>query len=137
MQELSQNSTVPVINALSSLYHPTQILADLQTLLETRPGPFSSELSSLKGLTIAWIGDSNNILNEMLVTYPRMGINLRIATPVGYELDPEVLARTKEGMSAVQGAGELFLTNLPEEAVKGADVVTTDTWYDNGASRSP
>ena len=79
LQTLAANSSVPVINALSHLYHPTQILADIQTLLEVRT-PFSDSLSSLSGLTISWIGDSNNILNEMIVTYPRLGINLQIAT---------------------------------------------------------
>ena len=65
----------------------------------------------------------------MLVTYPRLGVNLRIATPVGYELDAQVLKRAKEGVLAEGGNGEIFLTNSPEEAVKGADVVTTDTWF--------
>ena len=116
-----------MINALSSLYHPTQILADLQTLLETH-GPYSPYLASLSGLTIAWIGDSNNILNEMLVTYPRLGINLRIATPVGYELDAGVLERARKGMEEEGGMGQIYHTNSPEDALLGADVVTTDTW---------
>ncbi|SGY14443.1 BQ5605_C010g06184 [Microbotryum silenes-dioicae] len=133
VETLAANSSVPVINALSHLYHPTQILADLQTLLELH-GPFSPYLSSLSGLTVAWIGDSNNILNEMMVTYPRLGINLQVATPKGYELEPEVLARVKSGLesSGSGGHGKLVHTNSPEEAVKNADVVVTDTWISMG-----
>lgn len=127
MQTLAAHSTVPVINALSHLYHPTQILADLQALLEVRQ-PFTSDLSSLKGLTISWVGDSNNILNEMMVTYPRMGINLQIATPKGYDLDQEVLDRANAGIKAEEGTGKITHTHSPEESVKNADVVTTDTW---------
>ena len=120
-----------MINALSDKYHPTQILADLQTLLELH-GPFSPYLSSLSGLTVAWVGDSNNILNEMLVTYPRIGINLQIATPKGYELDGEVLSRAKEGIEREAATGLILHSNSPEEAVKGADVIVTDTWISMG-----
>ncbi|KAI5474927.1 ornithine carbamoyltransferase [Pseudohyphozyma bogoriensis] len=131
IETLAANSSVPVINALSHLYHPTQILADLQTLLELR-SPFTTDLSSLKGLTISWVGDSNNILNEMMVTYPRMGVNLQIATPKGYDLDQEVLKRANEGIEKEGGTGKIIYTNSPEEAVKNADVVTTDTWISMG-----
>jgi ornithine carbamoyltransferase len=127
LQTLAANSSVPVINALSHLYHPTQILADLQTLLEVR-APYSPELSSLKGLTIAWVGDSNNILNEMIVTYPRLGINLQIATPEGYPLDKEVMERAEKALKTEGGEGKIIHTHSPEEAVKGAHVITTDTW---------
>jgi ornithine carbamoyltransferase len=126
-QTLAKHSTVPVINALSHLYHPCQILADLQTLLEFRQ-PFTTDLSSLEGLTIAWVGDSNNILNEMMVTYPRMGVNLQIATPKGYDLMPEVVERANEGIKQEGGKGKIIYTNDPAEAVKNANVITTDTW---------
>lgn len=118
---------MPVINALSHLYHPCQILADLQTLLEFRQ-PFTSDLASLEGLTIAWVGDSNNILNEMMVTYPRMGVNLQIATPKGYDLEPEVVERANEGIKQEGGKGKIIYMNDPAEAVKNANVITTDTW---------
>ncbi|CEQ42275.1 SPOSA6832_04065 [Sporobolomyces salmonicolor] len=131
VETLAANSSVPVINALSHLYHPTQILADLQALLELRQ-PFTTDLSSLQGLTISWVGDSNNILNEMMVTYPRLGVNLQIATPKGYDLDQEVLDRANEGIKQEGGTGKIIHTHSPEEAVKGADVVTTDTWISMG-----
>ncbi|POY75599.1 putative Ornithine carbamoyltransferase [Rhodotorula taiwanensis] len=131
VEELAKHSTVPVINALSHLYHPCQILADLQTLLEFRQ-PFSTDLSSLEGLTIAWVGDSNNILNEMMVTYPRMGVNLQIATPKGYDLEPEVVERANAGIKQEGGKGKIIYTNDPAEAVKNANVITTDTWISMG-----
>lgn len=80
-------------------------------------------------MTIAWVGDSNNILNEMMVVYPRLGVNLQIATPKGYDLDQEVLDRANEGIKTEGGTGKIIHTHSPEEAVKNADVVTTDTWY--------
>lgn len=127
VQTLAANSAVPVINALSHLYHPTQILADVQTLLEHYG---ATSLSALQGRTVAWVGDSNNILNEMMVVYPRLGVNLQIATPKGYDLDQHVLDRANQGVKQEGGshAGKIVHTNSPEEAVKGADVVTTDTW---------
>jgi ornithine carbamoyltransferase len=75
IEEISKYSTVPVINALSDLYHPLQMLADLVTLKET--------FNRLDGLSIAWIGDANNVLNSWLVTGPRLGIRMSIATPQG------------------------------------------------------
>ncbi|BGP56026.1 hypothetical protein JCM8202_005170 [Rhodotorula sphaerocarpa] len=131
VETLAKHSSVPVINALSHLYHPCQILADLQTLLEFRQ-PFTSDLASLEGLTIAWVGDSNNILNEMMVTYPRMGVNLQIATPKGYDLEPEVVERANEGIKQEGGKGKIIYTNDPAEAVKNANVITTDTWISMG-----
>lgn len=131
---LAENSTVPVINALSSLYHPTQILASLVTLLETF-FPHSRNLASLNGLKIAWIGDSNNVLNDMIVSYPRLGINLNIATPKGYELEPRVLERMKLGLiedSEVHRGGKLLHFHDPLEAIKDADVIVTDTWISMG-----
>ncbi|KAH8916929.1 ornithine carbamoyltransferase [Atractiella rhizophila] len=129
---ISKHSSKPVVNALSSLYHPTQILADLQTLLETL-GPFSPYLASLSGRTVAWIGDANNILNEMLVTLPRLGINLNVATPKGYEVDGQVIGTMEHGMTEDgAGKGNVLFTHSPEQAVRGADVVVTDTWISMG-----
>ncbi|POV96954.1 hypothetical protein PSTT_15327 [Puccinia striiformis] len=131
---LAKNSTVPVINALSSLYHPTQILADLVTLLESC-FPHSRHLSSLSGLNVTWIGDSNNILNDMIVAYPRLGINLKIATPTGYPLDQRVLDRmelgAKEEESCHRG-GKLVHVHDPLVAVQDADIIVTDTWISMG-----
>lgn len=127
---LAQHSSVPVINALSSLYHPTQILADLVTLLESF-FPHSRHLSSLNGLNVTWIGDANNILNDMIVTYPRLGINLKIATPQGYPLEPQVLDRLRDQKDDHRG-GKLVHLHDPLAAVQDADVVVTDTWISMG-----
>lgn len=124
---LSQNSSVPVINALSSLYHPTQILADLLTLLETF-SPNKMSLSDLKGINVAWVGDSNNIVNDMIVSFSRLGINLSIATPQGYPLEQRVLDQAQAGIQAEGGEGKLTHVSEPEAACKNADVVVTDTW---------
>jgi len=143
VETLAANSTVPVINALSHLYHPTQILADLLTMLETY-SPSSTatngdppSLSSLRGLTIAWIGDSNNILNDMIVSFARLGIHLRVATPKGYPLEEVVMQTAREGLSSERIGGTatkevLHYFNSPEEAVKGADIIVTDTWISMG-----
>ncbi|WAR61694.1 hypothetical protein PtB15_12B384 [Puccinia triticina] len=131
---LAQNSAVPVINALSSLYHPTQILADLVTLLEAL-FPHSRHLSSLSGVNVTWIGDANNILNDMIVTYPRLGINLKIATPQGYPIDQVVLDRMELGLKAEKDShrgGKLVHVHDPLVAVQDADVVVTDTWISMG-----
>ncbi|WVQ85351.1 ornithine carbamoyltransferase [Cryptococcus sp. DSM 104549] len=151
IETLAKHSAVPVINALSDLYHPTQILADLLTLQEVyapvRPpanekvvgAPQRSLLqhyqshmdpvSALKGKKVAWVGDTNNIINEMLVTLPRFGMKLSVASPKGYDkVDERVWARVTEA-----GTEDLItLTNSPEEALNQADVVVTDTWISMG-----
>lgn len=142
---LAKNSSVPVVNALSARYHPTQILADLQTMLEVLPtsssSSVSSNLASLAGLKVAWVGDSNNILNDMLVAYPRLGINLAVATPKGkaYERDELVWGTMQDGLAQLAknptrgiSSGHVSWTNDPLEAVKDADVIVTDTWISMG-----
>ncbi|KAK0521696.1 ornithine carbamoyltransferase [Tilletia horrida] len=136
---LAKHSRVPIINALSARYHPTQILADLQTLLEVYAGPGSSDLTKLAGLKVAWVGDSNNILNDMLVAYPRLGIHLAVATPRGdaYKRDDIVWGTMQDGLRAGDilpgvAAGQISWSNDPLEAVKDADVIVTDTWISMG-----
>lgn len=138
---------MPVINALSAQYHPTQILADLLTLVETYPTsgnkPSSpSSLSSLAGLKVAWVGDSNNILNDMLVSFPRLGIHLSVAAPKGYDRDEQVWGRMQDGIDAERKKGGgvsvagVEWTNDPSVAVKDADVIVTDTWISMGDEAS-
>ena len=139
-QELAQHSPVPVLNALSSLWHPTQVLADLLTLrehtslvsdLEESTKNHSSsrlpQLPPLRPLTITYVGDSANVLHDMLVTYPRLGHKLRIASPD----DPKYRA-PQPVWDRVQKLGcdtDIWWGADPREAVRGADVVITDTWY--------
>lgn len=137
MQELAKYSPVPVLNALSSLWHPTQILADVLTLHENahlfdssiKPPTASdrfqlNDLPTLRPLTIAYVGDPANVLNDMLVTYPRLGHKLRVASPPAYQCAPPVWERVKE----LGCDKDIWWGSDPREAVHGADVVITDTW---------
>ena len=117
-EELARAATVPVINALTDLLHPCQILADLQTMAEEF-GP------AHESRTVAWIGDGNNMANSWVNAAAQLGFSLRLACPEGYDPDPEILARARE-------AGDVLLVRDPAEAVDGADVVTTDVWASMG-----
>jgi ornithine carbamoyltransferase len=103
--EMAEHATVPVINMLTPSYHPCQALADLLTLRE--------EFGRLRGLTIAYVGDGNNVARSLVDLGAAAGVNVRVASPDGYQLD------------AGQGA---VLTDDPREAVSGADAVYTDVW---------
>jgi ornithine carbamoyltransferase len=118
VQTLAQESSVPVINALSSLYHPLQALADLLTIQETYP-------AGVKGLKVAWVGDATNVLYDLAIAGVMMGIHVAAATPEKYPFDKEVLEVVKE--SCRDGAS-IQLTTDPLEAVKDADIIVTDTW---------
>ncbi|CAO3643215.1 unnamed protein product [Cunninghamella blakesleeana] len=138
---LAKESKVPVINALSAKYHPTQILADLMTLHEhihhreknvkdQYTAHQQSSKETLPGLKIAWVGDANNILQEMLVSFPKLGIDISAACPNNYVCDDDVIQiAKKDGQST--GAKVVFTTK-PNEAIKDADVVVTDTWISMG-----
>jgi ornithine carbamoyltransferase len=118
VEELAKHATVPVINALTDLLHPCQVVADLQTVLEEL-GP------DLESRTVAWIGDGNNMANSWLNAAYRLGFSLRLACPEGYDPDAATLERA-------QGAANVVLTRAPAEAAEGADVVTTDVWASMG-----
>lgn len=120
---LAKDSSVPVINALCDTYHPMQIIADFATLTQT----FNTPAEKLKGLRIAWVGDANNVLFDMCIGARKLGIEMAVATPRGYEIP----AKIKKEIDA-SGSGVLFETNSPEEAVKGANVIVTDTWISMG-----
>jgi len=119
VETLAKESTVPVINALSSLYHPLQALADLLTIQETYP-------QGIQGLKLAWVGDATNVLYDLAIAGVKMGINIAAATPSKYPFDKNVLKLAKE--HAEHGA-TIELTTDPLEAVKNADIIVTDTWY--------
>ncbi|KAI8579505.1 hypothetical protein K450DRAFT_241298 [Umbelopsis ramanniana AG] len=132
---LAKESSVPVINALSDKYHPTQILADLVTLHEYRhhktlnPTEYTAHQQhpseTLPGLKVAWVGDANNILQELMVALPKVGIHLSAACPKGYECQQDVLDIAKA--EAKKEGTQLIFTTSPEEAIKDADVIVTDT----------
>jgi ornithine carbamoyltransferase len=118
VEELASFSTVPVINGLTDLLHPCQVMADLMTVQEN----FGSDLSGRK---IAWVGDGNNMANSWLNAAYRFGFELRLACPEGYRPDAGLLERAR-------GGAEILLTDDPRQAVAGAEVVNTDVWTSMG-----
>lgn len=118
LEELAKYASVPVINGLTDLLHPCQIMADVMTIQEN----FGGELKDRK---VAWVGDGNNMANSWLNAAFRFGFELRLACPEGYRPDPAILERA-------QGAASIMVTSDPREAVAGADVVNTDVWTSMG-----
>ena len=117
VEELAKFATVPVINGLTDLLHPCQILADLLTIRQ--------HLGTIEGRKVAWIGDGNNMANSWINGAYRLGFDLTLACPEGYEPDSAILARA-------QGAANVRVVRDPAEAVEGADVVNTDVWASMG-----
>ncbi|WP_122448278.1 ornithine carbamoyltransferase [Pseudomonas viridiflava] len=115
LTEFAANSRVPVINGLSDDLHPCQLLADMQTFLEHR--------GSIKGKTVAWIGDGNNMCNSYIEAAIQFDFQLRVACPAGYEPNPEFLALAGERVTVVRD---------PKAAVAGAHLVSTDVWTSMG-----
>jgi len=121
VKELAQWSHVPVINALSDLYHPCQALADVQTIKE--------KFGRWEGLKLAFVGDGNNVAHSLMLTAGRLGMHVAVATPKGYEPKAHVTAAATD---ALNKGGRISLTNDPLEAVDGAHVVYTDVWASMG-----
>ena len=116
IERFANNSRVPVINGLTNEYHPCQILADIFTFIEKR-GP-------IKGKTVAWIGDSNNVCNTWLQAAELLDFNVRVSTPIGYEVKIE--------RAGLLGNDHFEEFKDPMDAMKGADIVTTDVWTSMG-----
>lgn len=129
LERFAANSRVPVINGLTNEFHPCQILADLFTLLEHRGTNAQGQIdpSYLRGKTVAWVGDGNNMANTWLQAAACLGFHLRVSTPSGYGVDEKV-ASTPHGM----GEGSYKTYSNPIEACEGADLVTTDVWTSMG-----
>ena len=119
VEELARFATVPVINGLTDLVHPCQVLADLLTVRENLG-------EDLRSLRVAWIGDGNNMANSWVNAALQLGFELRIACPEGYEPDPAILSRAEE-----KGA-RVVIVRDPAEAAEHADVVNTDVWASMG-----
>src|SRR5690554_7106176 len=115
LEKFAAYSSVPVINALTDSFHPCQLLADIQTFVEQR--------GSIRGKTVAWVGDGNNMANSYINAAAQFDFQLRIACPEGYEPDAGLLALH---------ADRIHLTRSPEDAVRGAHLVVTDTWASMG-----
>ena len=119
LEEFAKFSRVPVINGLSDKFHPVQLMADYLTMLEFDAGK-----------CVAYVGDGNNIAHSWLMLASKLGLELRIATPAGYEPDGEILNLAMKN-AQISGA-KIYITHNVKEAVSGADVVTTDTWVSMG-----
>ncbi|KAF2269283.1 ornithine carbamoyltransferase [Lojkania enalia] len=128
--DLAKHSSVPVINALSDLYHPLQIIADLLTIAEVNPT--SSGSLGLEGLKIAWIGDANNVLFDLAIAAMKLGVEIAVATPAGYSIPKEMRGVINQAASTSSTPGKLFEATVPEEAIKNADILVTDTWVSMG-----
>ncbi len=117
--ELAQHATVPVINGLSDLLHPCQVMSDLLTAAEQKGEP-------LDRWEYAWVGDGNNMANSWIEAAGQLKLGLRLACPPGYKPDPQILAE------AQKRGGRIRVVDKPHEAVEGADVVNTDVWASMG-----
>jgi ornithine carbamoyltransferase len=120
--EFASYSSIPVINGLSDLHHPCQALGDLMTILEKK--------GRLQGIKLAYIGDGNNVANSLIEAASKMGINLTIACPKGYEPDPNVLEKTSKSKDS-----KIIILKDPKEAMYKADVVYTDVWISMGQEK--
>jgi len=121
LEEFANYSLVPVINGLTDTYHPVQLMADYLTMIE---------YNKANNPTVAYIGDGNNMANSWLMLASKLGFTLKIATPKGYEPDPQVV---KDALNFAKESGaKIEFFNDPSQAIKDADVVTTDTWISMG-----
>ena len=122
LEKMSTVATVPIINGLSNLYHPCQILGDLLTLEE--------QFGQLNGLTVCYVGDGNNILHSLLLLAPQMGVNIHYACPPGRGPRDDILERSLSRTNKTTGHVQSFST--PIDAVKQVDAVYTDVWASMG-----
>ena len=121
IEEFAANSKVPVINGLTDSYHPVQLLADYMTMIE-----YGIE----KDAVVAYVGDGNNMTHSWMMLAAKLGFDLRIATPKGYEVDGDIL---EDAMKMAKKSGAVIsIMNDPKEAIHGATIVTTDTWASMG-----
>jgi ornithine carbamoyltransferase len=119
LEEFATHCTIPVINALTDLYHPCQVLSDIMTVVEKK--------GHYQGLKIAWIGDGNNMAHSWINAAAILGLKLVLACPESYFPDPDIIKRAKE-----QGIGDISITADPMFAISDADVVNTDVWASMG-----
>ncbi len=126
LEELALASDVPVINALSDRSHPCQALADMQTIREKK--------SALEGLSLAYVGDGNNVAHSLLLAGSKLGMHVRVATPAGYAPRSDIVSMSQQ--AAIDSGGSVTVTEVVAEAVAGADVLYTDVWASMGQAES-
>jgi ornithine carbamoyltransferase len=122
VEELADHASIPIINGLTDLYHPCQALADMLTIWEQK--------GKLKGIKLAYVGDGNNVANSLVLAAVLLGMDVRVATPAGYEMDHAIVQKAKG--YAQKSGGKMMVTHDPAEAVTGADAVYTDVWTSMG-----
>ena len=122
LNELADHASIPVINALSDIYHPCQAFADFLTLEE--------HFGGVRGLKVAYVGDGNNVCNSLMLTGARLGAHVRVGTPKGYEPAAEIVAEARRAAKETKGKIELF--HSAEEAAEGSQAVYTDVWASMG-----
>lgn len=130
---LAEHSSVPVLNALSNDFHPLQIIADFLTIHESIPKGAAGEGSIVpEGLKVAWVGDANNVLFDFAIACIKLGVQISVATPRGYEIPKDMEALITSQAKSTKTPGQLQQVYAPEEAVKDADIIVTDTWISMG-----
>ncbi|NCR16034.1 MAG: ornithine carbamoyltransferase [Microcystis aeruginosa LL13-03] len=122
LEAFANYSRIPIINALTDLEHPCQILADLQTIQET--------FQTLRGINLTYVGDGNNVANSLLLGGALMGLNVRVASPANYQPDGEIVASAQA--IGEKTSSKIFITDDPVMAVKDSQVVYTDVWASMG-----
>jgi len=122
VQELAEYSSIPVINGLTDDFHPCQVLADLMTILE--------HFGTLKGKKMAYIGDGNNMANSLMIGAAKVGMDISVASPAAYAPTAKMVALAKD--IAQYTGSKIEITESPEQAVAGSDVVYTDVWASMG-----
>ena len=125
VKELARYAMVPVINGLSDRAHPCQALTDIFTIKE--------KLGAFEGITLAYVGDGNNVLNSLMFAAAKVGLNMKIAAPKGYEPSKEIVGIAKA--LAKEAGSKIEISNDPERAAKDADVIYTDVWVSMGQEK--
>jgi len=123
--EFAEYAPVPIINALSDLEHPTQIVADMLTVLEAK--------GTLQGIKFVWVGDGNNVCNSWLLGAASVGMNMVVSCPRGYEPNKQILQKAK--LLAKDSGGSVSFVSDPVKAAEGADVIYTDVWVSMGQDK--
>jgi len=123
--ELAKHASMPIINALSDIEHPTQALSDLAAIEDAK--------GSLEGLKLAWVGDGNNVCHSLMLACATVGVNMSIATPSNYQPSAEIAQKANE--LAKKSGSKIWFTDDPTEAVEGADVLYTDVWVSMGQDK--
>jgi ornithine carbamoyltransferase len=124
LERMAKVDVVPIINGLSNLHHPCQILSDLFTLAEV--------FGDLSGITLAYVGDGNNILHSLLLMAPALGVNVHYACPQERSPDADILARAQERVKSGVNQGRIQAFSQPLQAIENADAVYTDVWTSMG-----